>query len=446
MRSPRTPHNDPIDSIKCMSAPQSSNPTHSPRLIAPDLARGLALLGIAIANITTAWAVTQPTDASIGTAWFLGGYSPNPSLNATDSFLMLVTSMTTHNRGLPMFATLLGVGVGLLAISQWRRNIPLPQARKNLSRRYLALALIGLVHIVFLFHGDILLTYGLSALVLIALLAARDKTIKILTTLLFIISGAIGVLITSGFGLLTLLSNAPNLTTAERDALQADMSALHEMFLPAHTDTQTIPEFLQSNVIMLGLTLANLPMFLISYLPLMLIGFLWVRQGVFHDPAQHQRRLWAWLIVGIVLAVLLGLPMGLIAIGVWDPTWGLTAILANALLGHFTGPGILAGVILLCHRWYPTSTEPATPALPVRMLVALGKRSLSGYLAQSVLFAALFYPFLLGVPHQLGTTVLVAIAVAVWAVTLLGAWWLEKTGRKGPAEWLHRRLAYGKQP
>lgn len=76
-------------------------------------------------------------------------------------------------------------------------------------------------------------------------------------------------------------------------------------------------------------------------------------------------------------------------------------------------------------------------------IVALGKRSMTGYLMQSVIFFVLVYPFMLGIPRDMGAFVQTLIAVGVWLVTLLAAWAMERGGMQGPFEKVHRRLSYG---
>jgi uncharacterized membrane protein YeiB len=72
-------------------------------------------------------------------------------------------------------------------------------------------------------------------------------------------------------------------------------------------------------------------------------------------------------------------------------------------------------------------------------IVALGQRSLSGYLFQSVAWLILFSPWALGLD---GTYAAVIAAVAVWVISLIAAQRMSETGYRGPAETLLRRIAY----
>jgi len=75
---------------------------------------------------------------------------------------------------------------------------------------------------------------------------------------------------------------------------------------------------------------------------------------------------------------------------------------------------------------------------------ACGQRSLSCYLAQSVAFAALLPAWALGLGAQLGPGAAAVLAVGVWLVVLLVAAASDRSGVRGPAEVLLRRLTYGR--
>src|SRR5699024_1853457 len=72
--------------------PLTGAPT-KPRMVVPDVARGLALLGIAIANLPTAWLTPGAPEAA-----FFGSIN-----NVFDQILVVASAMFAHNRGLPLF-------------------------------------------------------------------------------------------------------------------------------------------------------------------------------------------------------------------------------------------------------------------------------------------------------------------------------------------------------
>jgi uncharacterized membrane protein YeiB len=81
----------------------------------------------------------------------------------------------------------------------------------------------------------------------------------------------------------------------------------------------------------------------------------------------------------------------------------------------------------------------------VGALTALGRRSLSGYLFQSVAWAVLDWPFMLGLGTATAgpTFAAAASATVVWLVSLVAALVMQRRSYCGPAETLLRRLVYG---
>ncbi|MBS4104794.1 DUF418 domain-containing protein, partial [Tsukamurella paurometabola] len=73
---------------------------------------------------------------------------------------------------------------------------------------------------------------------------------------------------------------------------------------------------------------------------------------------------------------------------------------------------------------------------------ALGKRSMSGYLAQSLVFSPLLAAWGLGLGQYLSDWSATLLAIVVWAATVALAVHLDLAGRRGPAERLLRHLAY----
>lgn len=398
-----------------MAAPlvQRADGAQTRRYIAPDVARGVALLGIALANVPTAWAVAQ----GAGYADHFGGVHGQGS--RLENLAVMFHAMFVHVRGLPMFTTLLGFGVGLLTLSLWRRGFPVRQARHVLWRRYLALALVGLAHLVLLFFGDIILQYSVTALILIAMVQLRDRALMVIAWVL------VGLSVAYFTALAALVAFFP-----EAMAFDAGVAG------PAVAGSYA--EYVAANAAFLGVTLSTMPVTAMSLLPLMIIGFVWARRGVLTDVAAHGALLRAWVAVAGAVILLVGLPWGLAAVGVLPGEWEQPLNLFNNGVGMLTGPGILALIALL----FRGAAEDVTPA--TRAFVALGRRSMSGYILQSALLVLLTRPFALGWGPDAGVLGQMGIAAAVWLATLAWALVWDRFGWPGPVEWAHRRLAYGR--
>ena len=142
------------------------------RLIVPDLARGTALSGIAMANAVQSWVVN---DWSLGPSSTVGGVRPD---NTPDIAAAVFTGMFVRVRGLPMFCMLLGFGIGLIAASLQRKGYTTKESRRVLIRRYGLLALFGLAHGFVLFDGDIMLVYGLMGIALAWCFTLSTRTLR----------------------------------------------------------------------------------------------------------------------------------------------------------------------------------------------------------------------------------------------------------------------------
>ncbi|WP_244262077.1 DUF418 domain-containing protein [Corynebacterium tuberculostearicum] len=384
-----------------------------PRMIVPDVARGMALLGIAMANMTTAWIITTDRPGS-----YFGGIIDG---SAWDKAAVVFGAFFVHNRGLPMFSTLLGFGVGLIAMSLWRRGFPVRAARWVIAKRYAFLALMGAVHLVLLFWGDIMFFYGVAGIIIAFLLRKRDSTLLRVAYILFalcalggvvaFISGAVdpsGVVATEGIGTI-----------------------------------ESYPDLLLSQLITLGSQAVATPIIVLMYLPVMLVGFVWARQSVLADVPSHRPTLLRWVAVAVIITVVIGALWSLSTLGVIEQRWANAANNANAFIGVFTGPGILAGLALLLQPVQERLSAGAPLPTVLWPFAALGKRSMSGYVGQSILFFFLVHPFTLNFGHDLGAFGQAALAFAVWLVTLIGACVLEVFDLRGPFEAVHRRLSYG---
>ena len=75
-----------------------------------------------------------------------------------------------------------------------------------------------------------------------------------------------------------------------------------------------------------------------------------------------------------------------------------------------------------------------------------GRRSLSGYLFQSVAWLLILAPFTLALGAKFESPMITGLLVAllVWLTTIGAAWILDQLGQPGPAEAVLRRLIYGR--
>ncbi|WP_432483986.1 DUF418 domain-containing protein [Kineococcus esterisolvens] len=401
-----------------MHPTQPTHPTHpthpavrpratalSERVPAPDLARGALLLFICLANVHH-YLYARPAGVR--------GYPAAGAMSALDRVVTVLQTSLADARAFPMFSILVGYGTWQLVRRRLGTGTTPPEVRRLLRRRGAALLAVGALHGVLLFSGDIAATYGLLLVLLAGTLAAPR---------------ARGLVVLAVTG--TVLAGAAGLTVALPGA--EDAAALTSV------TQETVPAALLTRAVEWGSATLLQPLLVFGAVA---IGALAARRGLLDDPARHRRTLLAVGAGGVALSAAGGLPLGLLAAGAWETgtTGTLLAGGLHALTGYAGGAGYaaLAGFVVV------SASRRGGFGAPGRVLVALGRRSLSGYLGHSVVFAALLPASALGLGAELGVAQAALLAAGTWLLLLLGAAALERTGGRGPAEVLLRRLTYGR--
>ncbi|HEY1179484.1 MAG TPA: DUF418 domain-containing protein [Phytomonospora sp.] len=379
------------------------------RALAPDLARGAMLLLIALANVAGVVFAGEP------------GLDTAPE--GAERGINFLLFELVHARGYPVFAIMFGYGLVQLARRQDASGATPAQVRAVLLRRNLWLVAFGLVHAVLLYYGDFLAAYGIVGVVMTLLLLRRGDKFHRIALVIWALS-AVEVLVLGVIAYTGLAGDGTGgLTTTRVDSLAADgyvasmLDRLAEW--PAHT-------------------LTVLPFIMIAWL-----GMWAARRRVLEEPAQHKKLLTWTAATGLGIAVAGGFPAAAASAG-WihvDEGTADLAMMLHGASGMFAGPGYVALIGLIAMK------VAHRPGAVVESLSALGKRSLTGYLTQSVAWMVLLLPFTLDLGGALGSRTVtgVVIAVAVWLATVLWARGMETRGNAGPAERGLRRLTYGRR-
>jgi uncharacterized protein len=390
------------------------------RALAPDLARGCMLLLIVLSN--TGFHLWAARHGASG--WHPVGGS------ALDRVVQLLMITVLDLRIYPLFAFLFGYGMMQLFLRQTAAGTSERAAMALLRRRSLWLIAFGFVHAALLMAGDILGSYGLASLWLGWLFLRRaERTLLVWSAIAALLvawtmAPAVAAVIGGDLGLLGQAPTEPTTVvyaSGQENALAAAGTRLGTW---------------------LFVTLAGTVSF--GGHAVMLLGFWAARRRVLEEPGNHLRMLRWTAVVGLAIGWLGGLPAALAHIGVLEvppaavSEQGALRLLADGT-GLAAGLGYVALFGLLAHRlpqW--ARRHPAVVAV-----AAVGKRSLSCYLAHSLIFAPLLAAWGLGLGALLGSATMAAFAVGVWLVTVVGAYAMDRAGQRGPAEVLLRRLAYG---
>ncbi len=367
----------------------------SERALGPDLARGFMLLFIALAN----------------SHYFLRGDTVRGGfpMDGTwlDSAVTWLIATFVDGRAFPMFGLLFGYGVAHIV----RRNEALgPRGvRYLLWRRSLVLIVVGFLHAMLLYVGDILAAYGV--LLLLGAWTVRWRAHWL-------------VLVAAAFFALGLAPSADSLSVS---AEPPDASAL-----PPDLATMFSERIVVQPIIMLFGP--------IGFACPFLIGLLAGRARVLEQPERHRRLLTVTAVAGIGVAILGAQPAALMLAGVTDVPGEATLELIGPLhdaAGVLGGFGYAALIALVAARLTGRTGRVA------EAIRATGQRSMTCYLMQSVVWAAVFTPFLLDLSGTLTVTTTALLAIATWLGTVATADWMRRTGRRGPFEVLVRRVTYG---
>ncbi len=366
------------------------------RALAPDLARGLMLALIALAN-SVVYLYGRP----------YGVRQHIVEEHLPDRIVSVLTVTLVDGRAYPLFAALFAYGVVQIFQRQSAAGVPEPQVKRLLRRRSRWLIGFGFAHALLLFPGDILGLYGVAGLLLVALLRTPDRRLLIAAAWWLAV-----VAVVQGAAYMAPPSSERSFFWSFETADPVEALLLRPV------------EWLMTPAGVLGVGSA------------ILIGTWAGRRGILTDPAAHRPLLVRTALLGLTIAVAGGLPAGL-AVGHFVPPaslWGVSAL--HAVTGIAGGLGYAAAIGLLAIR------IGARPGPVTRALAATGQRSLSAYLFQSVVFVALLAPYTLGLGATLGTAAVAALALGTWLVSVLLADLARRAGWRGPAETGLRRLTY----
>lgn len=381
--------------------PSQPNITAPParRLVAPDLARGVMLLLIAMAYASV-YIGAEFGAHGAGDPWW-------------DRLAVGVSALFLDNRAFPMFAILFGYGLAWSVRRRQDRGVAPRDIRRGLRRRAWWLLGIGAIHAILIYSGEILTSYGLAILLTGWLLFRSVRTLRVAAW----ITGVFYLLTVP----LTMLFYAWG-RTMEPVAPVAGYTSLEDWATR-----------------LVGVPIS--PIYLAIAYPLLLLvilGYLAGRAKLIEEPVAHRRQLRTIAVVGVGVSVLGGLPSALVFSGVVSAGWQAEGVIMalQVLTGILGGAGYIALFTLYADRLAQLWGRG------VAAVAAMGKRSLTFYLLNSGLVALILHPDLIGLPT--GALGALVVAVAAWLISLGLAVWLEQAGRSGPMEALLRRGIYGR--
>jgi uncharacterized membrane protein YeiB len=397
--------------------------TRAERAFAPDLTRGAMLLLIAVAN-------------AVGVV-FAGELAVEPNPHGLERAVNLLMYTFVHSRAYPVFAVMFGYGLVQMARRQEAAGVASHVVRSLLLRRNAWLILFGFAHAALLYSGDFLGAYGIAGILAALLLLRRGDRVHRAVLWIWGFSAVEFLVLAVSLALHVLHASAG----AATHAAQIDIAEMHVATIGSLLAPDYGTSMLQR--------LAEWPVHTIRVVPFIMIVWLgmWAaRHKLLEDLREHRRLLRRISAVSLAIVTLGGLPLGLFSTGIFhaDASAVNRMILLQEVSGMFGGPGYAALFGILALHLSGARSSSAW-RFPITLLTALGQRSLSGYLFQSVAWLLLLAPYTLGLGQRFGSPMLTAIAVGmvVWFLSLLGAYLLDRHCNRGPAEVILRKLTYG---
>ncbi|MBN1885149.1 MAG: DUF418 domain-containing protein [Candidatus Krumholzibacteriota bacterium] len=391
------------------------------RIAEIDALRGFAVLGILVMNVQS---FSMPAMAYMNPALF-------GDLSGVDRVLWLLSHLLADKKFMTIFALLFGAGIVLLTERIERRG---GSARGVHYRRTFWLIVIGLVHAYGLWHGDILVTYGICALV--AYPFRRVRPGRLLAAGLSIFAVA------SIFYLFVGLS-MPWWEPAKIEGLMetwrppagriaGEIAAYRGGWLDQMPHRAGLSFFMETFLLVVQTGWRTLG--------LMLTGMALFKWGIL--SGRRSARFYRWM---VALGLLVGLPVvGWGAMRNFAAGWSLEysmfiGVQYNYWFSLLVSGGWIGAVMLACRA--------NAMKRPTRTLAAVGRMALTNYLLQTVICTTLFYGHGFKLFGRLGRAWHPLVILFVWIVELAWSpWWLARF-RFGPVEWLWRSLTYrARQP
>ena len=403
----------------------------TPRISSLDLIRGIAVLGILAINIA---GFAAPVSAS-----------DTPALpfaaSAADEWTFAVNTLLFEGKMRALFSMLFGASM-LLFVE--RADAAYRQGEALQMRRLAILAVVGWLHYILLWWGDILFVYAICGFIALAL--------RRMTTPGLAAAALVGLL---GWSLWGALASLPTVLAEEHVRLGTATAAeiaqnaknLLDLTQRLAADTAQMRLPFGAAITSKLATSPAWPIVMTVYtmgetLPLMLLGMALYRSDFFAGdwPIRHMRRLAIWgLALGTLWTLaLLGWAMPRhfppqampILLTYWAAPAHLAMALAYAALLVLATPRLLA--------------DEGLPGWLAQRLVACGRMAFSNYLGTTLVMCAIFSGWGLARVGHVSRADQLQYVVLGWLLML--GWskpWLERF-HQGPLEWLWRSATEGR--
>ncbi|WP_174612757.1 DUF418 domain-containing protein [Virgibacillus ihumii] len=376
----------------------------SERLTWIDAARGFAIFGIFIVNI-----------GAFSAPYFLYGGAEEAWTAPVDQFIQAFKDVFFQASFYTLFSILFGFGFQIVKERVIDKGI---NVKLFLFRRLLILIGFGMIHAFLIWSGDILLSYGIVGLFLIAFIHRKNITLIIWSLILLGSSAAYFTMYLFNFREYLGYANFQEIRQAMESYTSNDLLVIL---------SQNLHDWLYSNGVFTYILL------LTTLLPMFLIGMFIARKRWLHNPELNRRVLWiCW---GVSLLFFAALKWGPYLYG--NPEWFY--FIQDNVGGTASALFYLFSITLMY--------QSGIGAKLLKPFSHVGRLSLTNYILQSVIQFILFYGVGFGLYGSITPSVSIGVVVIVFSLQVIfSKWWMAKY-RFGPLEWAWRSLTYlEKQP
>jgi uncharacterized protein len=390
------------------------------RLVVLDVLRGFALLGIAIMNMS--W-FSLPN----GYEAFTPRLFPEAYNRAAEFFMVMVVAGKANS----IFSFLFGFG---LTIQMQRAEAKGEGITRMYLRRLFVLFIIGVLHSVFLWHGDVLHDYALIGVVLLAVRNVPKGWIFALIASSFLIP------IVRGFVALAIHEPA----TIPVADLVARAHLDMRIFQQGTYWEQVGARLHQLRImhIVNALNAQGEPIFALQLMSTIMLGLYAGREKLFSNiqsklPSIRKLTGWTFALgaasaMGAGVSFLLAKPEDKVTV---------TGVMVHIFMNLNRPLLCIAymGIIVLLLQ------KPGASKV-LQIFAPAGSMPMTNYIMQSVMATMLFYSYGFGLFGRVGPLAGIGISVAIFAVQAVASKWWVARYQHGPLEWLWRYASYGKRP
>ncbi|MCP1387639.1 DUF418 domain-containing protein [Corynebacterium sp. TA-R-1] len=352
------------------------------RIVALDVARGLAILGTLATNI---WIfATWNLDSSVLEAALDPNYTVageiadvaahGSGLELADALFSGLSYLITDGKFLGLLTIMFGIGLEIQRQSALKRGERWP------GRYYWRAAILvgeGLLNYIFIFEFDVLMGYGLTALAVAPILARSEKVQKVWMWIGLSLHTIIMALIS-----LSALWVANWAGEEWQEAqIAADDAAAADGGLALYTDTSNYFDMVRTRLADFVNGRFEIPIMVLMGLGVFILAARLYRAGLFQPAMAALRR--KVMLVGLGV----GLPLD----------WGLRLFASGAAAAftrYVSSTVVAFGVLALIAAYY-VKRDNRLGAVG-SALAALGRMALTCYLLQNILASIVFYDFGLG--------------------------------------------------